>query len=127
MKKTTTAMALGALMIASGCTITNMHNSQALSQIDSYNDVGKSIKVGMSMTQVAEILGEPKLKNSMNRQDQWTYLAKQTRVTGKSFWLGAVTGQDLDEKDIKSLTVIFTAGKVSDYHYNNSSISPVAN
>lgn len=62
------------LVLLTSCTVTNMHSNANLEMINSVQDARTAIKIGMSMSEVQNMWGEPNDKRVSNEDVIWGYV-----------------------------------------------------
>ena len=120
MKNILVPLALAASVALSGCVTSNIHNSQAMADIDSTQDARSAIRKGMTQDQVATRMGKPTSTYERNGEAMWMYNYRTTSFKGKNAVAAALGGAVLP--DTRTMTVTFnTAGRVKRVDYTNQS------
>lgn len=101
----------------SGCSISSIHNTKALENINSYADAKQAIQEGMTMDQVRSKWGEPSSYSTVNNKTMWIYSQIVTNWGGKEVFTAAIGGYT--PRDRKNVTVTFnTDNKVESVSYS---------
>jgi len=104
------------LFLLSACS-ENIHSNKSLRSVSSYEDVRKLVHEGMTKEQVRNSLGEPMIKNVINRQSIWLYGYRKRNLNTTAKVLSSVFTGDF-AGDVKRLTIIFNdQGLVTNINY----------